>query len=183
MRLLFTTRYLLILLVVFGMLFSLKSIYNSFAYSFISYVASPARAENTAISLPTFINIPIIETAMPIDETSINFGVWEVKENEASHLASSAVPGENGNIIMYAPNTEDGFKRLSSLTDGDKIFITTLNGNLHTYIVDTLDIVSPLELNAIRDTEKEKLTLYTTYGFAGLKRFVVRAIPQENTSN
>lgn len=178
MKKILTGKYLILGLVMLGVILSIKSVYDSFSYSFLTYVVSPAKAENTTHSLPTFINIPIIQTALPIDETSINFGVWEVKKNNASHLSTSSTPSEKGNIIIYAPNTDTGFKRLTSLSKNDEIFITTLDGKLHTYAIKEMTVVSPIELDAIKDTPVETVTLYTNYGFAGLKRFVVRAFPQ-----
>lgn len=153
------------------------NIYDSFKYTFLSYVSSPARAESKDRSLPTFIYIPSVQIALPIDETSIHYGMWEVKEEAASHLASSAVPGESNNIIIYAQNTEDQFERLTSLKQGDEVVVSTLDGKMHTYHVTSLTVVSPLEVSSLSSTDKEILTLYTSHGFGDLKRFVVTASP------
>lgn len=154
-----------------------QTIYDSFKYTFLSTISSPARAENKDRSLPTFIHIPSVEIALPVEETTINFGIWEVKQNSASHLASSAIPNEQGNIIFYAKKTDDQFSRLTSLQKGDSILVSTYDGDLHEYIVADLLIVSPYEVSPVRNSEKEVLTLYTSYGFGDLKRFVVKARP------
>ena len=159
---------------------SFLTFYESVKYTFLSYAGSPARAESTNRSLPSFIHLPSVEIGLPIEETTIKHGVWEVKQDAASHLSTSAVPLENGTIIIYGRKTADQFSRLTSLRKGDTVLITTLNGNLHSYLVTDLLIVSPQEVGPLSNTTSETLILSTSFGFGDLKRFIVQAEPLAN---
>jgi len=159
------------------LLILLSKTYKSTTYAFFSYDKSTARSLSSTYSTPTFINIPSLEIALAIDEATISHGFWSINTESASHLSSSPVPGEKGNTVIYAKNTPATFGRLTSLKKGDVIIIDTKDGLMHEYEVTELKVVSPTDSDLINNTEKEVLTLYTSYGFGDLKRFVVRAIP------
>ncbi len=158
-------------------LFALAKTYESTTYAFFSYETTLSRLKNKNVSLPTFVNIPSVEIELPIDETAINHGIWGLSNDGASHLASSPVPGEKGNTVLYAKNTPQEFGRLTSLQKGDTIIVVTQDGTPHEYEVTDRKIVSPTDATLIDNTRDETLTLYTPYGFADLKRFVVTAKP------
>ncbi len=159
------------------LLILLSKTYQSTTYAFFSYDKTTARSLSSTYSTPTFINIPSLEIALAIDEATISHGFWGINTDSASHLSSSPVPGEKGNTVIYAKNTPANFGRLTSLKKGDVIVIDTKDGIMHEYEVITLNVVSPTDSDLINNTEKEILTLYTSYGFGDLKRFVVRATP------
>lgn len=159
------------------MLSLLSKTYESTTYAFFSYDRSTIRSQSSTYSVPTFINIPLLEIALPIDESTMSHGFWRANDESASHLSTSPVPGERGNTVIYAKNTSAGFGRLSSLKKGDVIIIDTKDGLIHEYEVTELKVVSPTDSDLINNTTEEALTLYTSYGFGDLKRFVVRALP------
>jgi len=146
-------------------------------YAFLTYAHASTRLEAKNHSLPSFIYIPSLEISLPIDEVSNTSLFWKSSPNYASHLASSASPGESANTVLYAQNTTDSFGRLSSLSQGDTIIITTRDGATHEYMVNQLIIASPTEVTFINKTDTETLTLYTSYGFASTKRFIIQATP------
>ncbi len=125
---------------------------------------------------PTFISIPAVSIGLPITQTSIINGIWEIDKDGVSHLESSAYPGENSGIIMYAHNTHDRFGNLHSVKIGDEIAVTTRNSKLAKYKVASISVVTPNDVNALI-TDSESLILYTCTGFADLKRLVVKAKP------
>src|SRR5688572_23029778 len=57
--------------------------------------------------IPTELNIPAVNVHLPIEETAINNGIWQVSQKGVSHLTISARPEENGTIIMYGHNTTE----------------------------------------------------------------------------
>ncbi|CAN5136077.1 hypothetical protein BH09PAT1_BH09PAT1_4800 [soil metagenome] len=160
-----------------GLLLALTKTYESTTYAFFSYTGSLSRYKTEDYSIPTFIYIPSLEISLPIDETSINYGFWGVSSDGVSHLTSTSVPGLDGNTVIYGKNNADKFGRVTNLRKGDDILITTKDGTIHYYTVSDLAIVSPTESALIDDTDGETLTLFTSYGFGDLKRFVVRATP------
>jgi len=158
-------------------LFIITKTYESTTYAFLTYSANTSRPEATDHAVPTFINIPSLGIELPIDETSISNGFWGITESGASHLTSSPVPGELGNTVIYAKNSPSQFGRLNSLEHGDTITIITKDGIAHEYEVTETKVVSPADSELINNTGIEVVTLYTSYGFGNLKRFVVRAEP------
>lgn len=159
------------------LLIALNQTYDLTKYTFLAYAHIPPQTQTKDRSLPTFIHIPSLEISLPIDEVSSNSLFWKTNANTASHLSSSAVPGESNNTVLYAQNTTEAFGRLTSLQKGDTILVTTNNGDIHEYQVEKLTIVSPTEVDYISNTDEETLTLYTSYGFGSLKRFVVKSLP------
>lgn len=161
----------------FILLTLLSKTYESTTYAFFSYDKTTARSLSSTYSTPTFINIPTLEIALPIDEAAISHGFWGVNSESASHLSTSPVPGEKGNTVIFAKNTPETFGRLTSLKKGERIIIVTKDGSTHEYEVAESKVVSPTDSDLINNTDKETLTLYTSFGFGDLKRFVVRATP------
>lgn len=144
-------------------------------YSFSSYEFEKVVASESAT--PTFISIHSIDLSLPIKPTNIKDGEWEIREDAASHLVASANPGEQKNIIIYSHNTSKFFGRLPDVKKNDEIKVVTMDGQQHTYTVTATHIVAPSEIWVIENNDREELTLYTCFGFADLKRFVVKAIP------
>lgn len=129
------------------------------------------------IQQPTYLTIDSIQIHLPIDETVIHAGVWQVSQNSISHLATSATPGAQGNIILYGHNTKERLGNLSKVKKGTSIYLTTKNGEKHEYVVVNTQVVNPSQVEVLTAQHDEELTIYTCYGFADLKRFVVKALP------
>ena len=153
-------------------LLAITKTYDSTTYAFFSYASTVRHSLAKDHFVPTFINIPSLTIALPIDETSINYGFWGMSQDGVSHLTTTSLPGEKGNIVIYGKNEKDKFGRLTSLQKGDEISVITQDGTTHIYTVTDLAIVSPTETSLIDDTATETLTLFTSYGFGDLKRFV-----------
>ncbi len=128
--------------------------------------------------VPTQITISNVDINLPIEETAITNGVWQVSQKGTSHLALSARPGEEGPIILYDHNTNDKFGPIRWLSKGDSIDIKTADKKKHTYKVSQTIKVSPDKMDIFTQNRGETLILYTCDGFADLQRFVVIATPQ-----
>jgi LPXTG-site transpeptidase (sortase) family protein len=132
---------------------------------------------NNKKSIPTYIQIPSLGLGLTIEESAIQKGIWGISESGASHLNVSAVPGEKGNIVLYAHNTNDKFGILQNIEMEAMISLGTLDGKTYRYEVYEIQIVNPNQTEMVEQTDSEILTLYTCYGFADSQRFVVRAKP------
>lgn len=132
------------------------------------------RPETT--SYPIHITIDGI-TNVPIVESGKEHGVWTVSTTRANHVIQSAVPGENGNIVIYGHNLNSIFGYLMNIHVGAIVRIRMSDGSLHTYSVTDTHYVVPSQTELLAPTTHEALTLYTCTGLLDSLRFVVRAEP------
>lgn len=132
--------------------------------------------QNT-FAIPTDIIIPQVNISLPVEETAINHGVWQVASDAISHLTISARPGEKGSIILYGHNTNDRFGPIRWLSPGQTIIVKTKDKSYTYKITETKD-VSPNDVSILISGNSQKLILYTCDGFADLQRFVVIAMPR-----
>lgn len=126
---------------------------------------------------PNLLIIRSLDIQLPVAESVIKFGIWEVNPEGASHLASSSNPGDPGNIIIYAHDTNNRFGFLPDIKPNGIIELRSRNNTWHSYKVASTQIVDPSDVNVLKPNHPQELTLYTCYGFADLKRFVVKAVP------
>lgn len=128
-------------------------------------------------SVPVSIHIPGT-LSLPIVESGKIHGVWIISNTSANHVQQSAVPGESGNIIIYAHNTYALFGPLQTVKIGDRIQIRTKDTVMHQYTVTLVHEVDVDNTFSLQPTQSEVLTLYTCSGFLDSKRLIVRAVPQ-----
>lgn len=150
------------------------TVYSETKYSF---VYQPQQFTHKR-SVPTFVAIRDSNIFLPVKESGISNGIWEVSEDGVSHLSESARPGENGRVIMYADNTPSKFGPLLEMKTGEPIIISTKDGRTYTYFVRKTGIVNPTDTDFFNAKQGETVILYTSCGFADLQRFVVIAKPQ-----
>ena len=113
---------------------------------------------------------------LPITESKIVDGYWELSENTASHGEGSANPGEKGNIVVFAHAREGLFYNLKDVKKDDVVYLFTKD-KWRTYKVRDITSVFPNQVEVIKPTSNETLTLYTCTGFYDEKRLIVRAYP------
>jgi len=93
------------------------------------------------------------------------------------HLSGTALPGEQGNVVLAA-HRDTFFRPLRSVHKDDRIVVVTPAGTRR-YQVDSTAIVSPNYLEVLAPTPRATLTLVTCYPFEWFghapKRFIVRA--------
>lgn len=131
---------------------------------------------------PTAIHIPSVGIHLPIEESDIVDGVWQVSQTGASHLQTSARPGQSSNIVIYGHNLLSLFGRVRDLNKGDIITLKTAYGSLFTYEVTETMTVQPNQIEVALPTDTETLTLFTCDGLADSIRFVIRAKPVVKTA-
>ena len=147
--------------------------YNARILSFKTDNVS-ASAE-TQSSNPISISISSIGLTLPVEESAIVDGVWQISYQGASHLDKSADPGEGGNIVIYGHNKNLLFGPIRWLKEGDLIEITDESGTLYSYRVVKTVITTPDDIEYVLPKSEEILTLYTCTGFLDSKRLIVVA--------
>lgn len=112
------------------------------------------------------VEAPVLEGT---DDLTLNRGV--------GHIADTALFGENGNVGI-AGHRDGFFRGLKDIRVGDHIEVEEPD-RLETYVVDSLEIVSPKNISVLRSTNKPALTLVTCYPFYYIgeapQRFIVHA--------
>jgi sortase A len=93
------------------------------------------------------------------------------------HIPGTALPGQHGNAGV-AGHRDTFFRGLSRIRKDDQITVQTLDGE-YRYIVDSIRIVDPEDIEVLNDLGHPVLTLVTCYPFylvgPAPKRFVVHA--------
>lgn len=135
-----------------------------------SYTRSHEGALPVNITVGDSINVPIVE-AGKIGNT------WTISASAANHVANSSIPGNIGNTIVFAHNTDDLFGPLDKVKQGDPVAIRLNDGSLHRYTVTSIAWVTTGHTELLMPVNHEALTLYTCGGFFDSLRIVVRAVP------
>ncbi|HET7098833.1 MAG TPA: sortase [Patescibacteria group bacterium] len=121
--------------------------------------------------------IPSIGIDLPIDIGTIKDGVWQISYSNATFLDSSARPVSGSNTVIYGHNKKAIFGNLPYLSIGQKIFIKTQDGVVHSYVAYQKDFVGSDRVDLINPTNKEELTIYTCWGLFDQNRAVIKARP------
>jgi LPXTG-site transpeptidase (sortase) family protein len=123
------------------------------------------------------VKFPPLSLNIPVFDSIIVNGQWQVPGSALGHLNTSANPGQNGNIVIYGHNKPGLLSKLGNLKVSDQINIVTAMGTEATYIITSISVVSPSDIEIAQDTQVETLTIYTCTGPLDSQRLVVRAIP------
>ncbi|OGK18381.1 hypothetical protein A3G67_03770 [Candidatus Roizmanbacteria bacterium RIFCSPLOWO2_12_FULL_40_12] len=129
---------------------------------------------------PTNLLIPSQEVSAEIEDSNLIGNVWQISKEKVSHLQSSAVPGQSGNIIMYGHNTKNNFLNLQFLKEGDAIILKTKDNKQYSYVITSTKTVFSTDVQSLKATDEEVLTLYTCVGFGDTMRLVIRAVPAKS---
>lgn len=171
--------YLSLLAIIFGLSIFSFGAYRYFSIRILSFSKPPPETVTTKnrAELPAKITIPDLKIDLPIEEGFIKDGVWQISEANASHLNTSARPGEGGNIVVYGHNKRVIFGSLPYARIGAKITITDKNGKKYNYEVTNKLYASPDQVNLLYPTDYEQLTIYTCAGLFDSQRFIIKAKP------
>ncbi len=93
------------------------------------------------------------------------------------HVEGTALPGQPGNVGL-AGHRDTFFRGLRRLRKHDRIRVTTLDGE-YDYLVDSIQVVEPDDVQVLDATARPTLTLVTCFPFHYIgpapHRFIVRA--------
>lgn len=127
------------------------------------------------------IKIPRLAIDLPITEGDLERDAvrHETPDNFALHFPGTALPGERGNIYVYAHARRGMFLTLWSAQQGDEVLIVTPDARELRYVISEVHPrVEPTDLSWLAPTSSERLTLQTSTGpNPGDVRFVVIAVP------
>lgn len=137
----------------------------------LSTDANPRR-----FSVPTQIVVGSILSKSLLPGTYTD-GDWSLDDNLPLYLQNAAYPGEGGHIIIYGHNTQNVFGKLNQVTLGEKITLTLADGSTREYAVSEIHVVSTDQVDFLRETEYELLTLYTCSGPFDRYRLLIQAKP------
>lgn len=132
-----------------------------------------AKTENADASVLGRIEIPRLRVHAIVRE-----GVDDKTLRRAvGHVPGTATPGADGNMAL-AGHRDSFFRGLQDVKKDDRIVMETLDSR-YEYVVDSLKIVGPDDVEVLAATENPVLTLVTCYPFRYVgnapRRFIVRA--------
>ncbi len=119
------------------------------------------------------IQIPAIGVDSPIFQGDD----WEQLKKGAGQHIGSALPGQNGNLVLSAHNDIFGeiFRHLDKLSPGDEIIVSTERQS-YTYVVRKLQTVEPTDVWVMAPTEHASSTLISCYPYqVNNKRIIIFA--------
>lgn len=121
------------------------------------------------------LTIPSAGVSLPAYTADIVGTTWQTTKRGVSYLSSSALPGQQGNSVIYGHNWPNLLGNLHEVQPGDPVYVKTQD---HTYrfIVYFVTEVGPYESSVYQNTTDTRLTIYTCSGFLDSKRLVVTAM-------
>src|SRR3989344_1565807 len=123
---------------------------------------------------PVGVKIPDLAIDLVVRPAKVLEGRWEVYPDVASFGIGSALPGYPGNQVIFAHARPGLFLPLKKAKVGMRVNVVTRDQEL-SYLVTEIKEVFPSQVEVIKPTEDETLTLYTCSGFNDSKRLIVSA--------
>lgn len=126
--------------------------------------------------MPAKLIIPALKLELPISPADIRGTRWEASTTGVSHLATSPIPGEVGNSVLYGHNWPNLLGNLPKIKLGQRLGVIFQDGSEKEFTVILTQTVDPNQTGILSPTEDIRVTLYTCAGFLDRKRFVVTAV-------
>jgi len=123
------------------------------------------------------IRIPSIDVEKVVVE---GVSVADLKR-APGHYPMTPMPGQAGNAGIAGHRTTYGapFYRLNELDEGEEILVRTIQGEFR-YVVDSIRVVRPDQVEVLDPTEEARLTLTTCEPrFSARRRLIVSAVLQD----
>lgn len=110
------------------------------------------------------LEIPALEKSLPVLST---WSYPALKQAPCRYTGSAY----DGNLTIVAHNYHSHFGDLSSLSAGDAVTVTDMDGNVFSYTVAELNTIPPTAIEEVTDSGYSLVLCTCTYG--GQSRFVV----------
>ncbi len=163
---------------IFAILFGFYLSYQRHVLSFSGNLNTSTLLNNNEYFNPSSIKFSRINLSLPVKSSKIENGIWEISDDSASFLNSSAKPGQGGNIVIYGHNKRKIFGPIiGSVRKGDEIELSAENGKVNRYSVSQVFEVKPENIEVVSPTDYEVLTVYTCTGLLDSKRLIIKAYP------
>ncbi len=127
-------------------------------------------------NIPVRILIPNSEIDLKVVPAEIVNGYWETSDTSASYGLGSGHPQSKSNTVIFAHARKGLFYNLKDTKIGEVIYLFTKE-KWFRYKVNKITTVYPNEIEVIKPTKDEILTIYTCTGFYDEKRLIVTAVP------
>ena len=123
---------------------------------------TPLPATPITDMVPVRLVIPSIKVDSVIKEVQLQMDTWQVANYAVGHHEISALPGQQGNVVMAGHRDIYGsvFRRLNELKPKDVVLVYT-NNKVYRYIVSSSHIVAPTDVQVMAQTSDYRLTLIT----------------------
>ncbi|WP_105143489.1 class A sortase [Streptococcus suis] len=122
------------------------------------------------------INLPIFKGVF---NTSLMYGAGTMKENQEMGKGNYALASHH--IFGVTGAADVLFSPLDRAKNGMKIYITDKT-NVYTYVIDSVDIVSPESVYVIDDVEgRTEVTLVTCTDYNATQRIIVKGVLESTT--
>jgi sortase A len=159
--------------------------------------ARPNEAEIPAHLRPLFQSMAEIPIPTPGPEQAIQIQIpsigvdapvvqgdgWEQLKKGVGQHVGSVNPGQDGNLVVSAHNDVFGeiFRYLDQLKRGDQIIVYTPQRS-YTYIITSIEIVEPTDVQVMASTPNATITLISCYPYlVDNQRIVVQATLQSGS--
>jgi len=143
----------------------------------LSFDIVPTEVLDRGGELPVEVRISKVNINLPIEESGIMDGVWQISYDGASHLNTSAKLGEGGNVVLYGHNRNTLLGPIRWLNVGDIVEVVAMNGDIYKYRVGETVTTTPDDISYVLPKNEEMLTIYTCTNFLDRDRFVIVAKP------
>lgn len=143
----------------------------------LTFEGQPRTITTLNYETPERLIIPSISVDAPIVPSLIRDNRWETTSKGVSYLASSPVPGDHGNSVIYGHNWKSILGDLPKVKPGQRVTVVWNDKKRKEFIIEYTATVSPDQTYIIDSTDDTRLTIYTCVGFLDSKRFVVVAKP------
>lgn len=124
---------------------------------------------------PIRLYIPNLAKSLAIEVGEVVNNRWSISQTGVSFYKDSAIPGSNGNSVIYGHNLKNILGDLPKLTSEDKIYVILSDGSFARYAVFNKKSISPNQVEILNQTQDSRLTIYTCSGFLDTARFAVIA--------
>lgn len=96
---------------------------------------------------------------------------WTLSRDKAQYATTTALPNnKTGNTFIYGHNNGHVFNKLVDAQPGLEAVVTTDNGHVFTYVLDTITDAAPSDVSYLADHKSPILTVQTCSGLWYEKR-------------
>ncbi len=151
--------------------------YNPDKLAFASYNESviPQPEVSHLIITPSRITISRLNIDLPVFPIGLVNNRWVTPANGIAFLTNSPLPGSVGNSVFYGHNWPRLLGNLHKIELGDRITVSSRNGEALAFTVEDKKIVDPTDVSILSPSAKSQITLYTCTGILDSKRLVIHA--------
>ena len=146
--------------------FNLDELPDSIRPMALAQILAP-QAERVATQPSSPNRIVIATDKVSVDASIYGGDDWAQLQKGVGHLAGSANPGEDANMVLAAHNDIFGeiFRDIQYLTPGDEVRIQARDGRWYTYVVYDKQVVAPSDVWVLERGRESILTLITCHPY------------------